>query len=185
MNYKVDRAFRGLSAVEFTREFLDLFDTRELTEFKFRRPASSRATGIWGNCKPPFCPNMNHRTFRISCSQFGGDENFPKTFVGRGRLAGTIRPEYVAESVNELLAWVAGHEIFHFLAQPTRVIWGHPNATGQIGGRVDSERGADLMGYEFLYAIREGRDPIEVADAISADAEGLVAPSRFPYRRGA
>lgn len=190
MKFRVAEQFRGLSAVEFTREFLDLFDTTQLSEFKFRKSQVSggRYKGIHGNCKPPGYPNWNATTFRISCSVSGTDEDFPKRkffpWESPSKHAGTVRPEYVAESVNELLAWVAGHELFHYLGQPRYPhAKGYPGCTAQVPGDYRSEPLADKAGYEFLYAIRESREPVEVAAALLTGDEAFVALSRYPYTR--
>lgn len=180
MRFKIDPEFEG-PAVEFVKTFLDLFDTRDLREFKIRRSQASGGTykGIHGNCKPPGYPNITHQMYRISCSVSGTDADFPFKYRGRGLHAGTLRPEYVAENIQELIAWVAGHELYHFLGQPE---FRHP-ATGQIPGRMSSERSADVMGYEFMYAVREGRDPVEVALGALDGVVNMVALERYPYTR--
>lgn len=195
--WKVGSAFEGMSAVRFAREFMDLFDDTRLGEVKIR-VSDSRGLGIHGNCKPPGYPQLTPRNdkFRISCSiartAFNETWPLPLSRLGLANHAGTARVERVAESVNELVAFVLGHELYHYLGHKTREISGFwqamvpyelSNGTGQIPGRSDSERRADLMGYEFLYAVREDREPLEVAYALMMD-EGLVAPKRFPYTRG-
>ncbi len=198
-NWKIEPVYREMSSMKFVQEVASLFDLRRLREFKVRT-SDSMGVGIHGNCKPPGYPKLTarNRDFRISCSiastAFHREWPRPLHMLAHGTHAGTVRVEAVAESVNELVAFVAGHELFHFLGQATfregtyqmhEAMAGYPltDGTNQIPGRIASERRADQMGYEFLYAVREDRDPVEVAAAI-LDDEGLIAPQRYPYTKG-
>lgn len=179
----VDREFADRAAIRLLTEVLDLFDTTRLGEFKVRKSGANggRYIGLHGNCKypDPFSPEgSKKKQYRISCSFNGTDDDFPKP--GFVRHAGTVRAEYVASSADEALAWVCGHELFHFLGERCSEWW--ESGTGQVRGMTSSEREADKMGYEFLYAIREGRSAVELAAAMIGD-EPRVAEHRYPYRR--
>ncbi len=183
MKFKVSVRYRDMEVVEYVREVLDLFDTRPLSEFKIRTGTMLAAYPQgWGICRHP---SFDIPSFRISCSIKGTDEDFPL-----GRVHGkwhyhhdTLRHAHVAENLQEVIAWISGHELFHYLA-----------LTKQVRADGFNERMADMVGYEWLHSYREGVAPVELADHLTGIrdygrmgayvpiAHALqLAPHRVPY----
>lgn len=176
MRFKVSPlvAHKYSDAVECIREILDLFDTHHLSEFKIRYTNRSVMPGSYGNCK---YPGYRIPSYRISCSVKGTDRDFPagpykhaaKRTGGWSYHHGTLRQEHVAASMSEIIMFITGHELYHFLAH-----------SRQIVARERDETNADLLGYEFMYSWREGIEPVELAMVVAEIEEDSFDS---PYRR--
>ncbi len=147
MKFVVEQRFADSPAIPFIHSLVTKFDVSKLHEFKIRTGTGQRSTvGIHGNCKYPnrSATSGARSKYRISCSIKGKDADYPKN--GRPMMhAGTIRPEYIYESVAEMLVWVSAHEMYHYLS-----------ATKQIKGDPKSERNADKMANACVTLYKEG-----------------------------
>ena len=175
----------------YAREFAEAFDLSKLLRVKVEDNdprVRYRGPGFWGYCYYPTKTLAGHRVSVFSC---GEDYHFPQgTALWRleqtpgyrprayGTHAGILGADYVVKSLAEGLVWILGHELFHYLA-----------FTGQILAD-NTERNADLVAYELLWAYREADAPQVIAETLrtlqgdSPLVEALeYAPYRWPYTR--
>jgi len=148
MNLQI-KASLSPECVAFLRGRLARFDFRHLEYFRlYDRINASVTVGVWGRCK---YPNRKKKLgYRIRCCVSITRSEFPypaKWAVGTRQLDAKnwewVWREDQLRTLEEAVAWIAGHEAFHWLRH-----------SRQIPGR-NHETQANRAGFAWLDEWRE------------------------------
>ena len=153
---KAPRSLNG-DGLAFVREYLRQYDLRELSRIRILHESYTVHKwypGVWGNCKPPdpfWGKTHNTRfTYRMEIKIRGEEKDlpFPPGFLKRlpRRYGGGRAWVELFDNLDDLLVWVTGHEMYHFLC------W-----TRQLDGDVANEIQANALGRAWVAEFQDWR----------------------------
>jgi len=141
--------------VSFIQDQLSPFETENIEWFKLlplRRHVPYR-----GECSGPGWLRSRHiKRYRLRCSinphlSWPYEEEFHirrvRNLVVNGRRRRYLRELAIFENAHELLVWLAGHEVYHFLTM-----------SKQVRGQAGYEAKANRYGFEWLSAWRDSHN---------------------------